>query len=547
MPDDHQPIENEELLAQVLANLEARIERIEQRLDLEPIQLKKATAAVEQRELVNETKDTLELRIGLYWFAKVGIVALMIGVVFLLLQPFDRLQPAFAPILGYFLAGGVMLLSRLLRRSSPLLSGYLLGGGLVLLYFATLRLHYFSSQPLLGTRFTEVTLLLLIVAFSLFVSVRQKSVYLISLSLALGFVTALMSEQVYSFFGINLVVAALAVYFVIRYNWQRLLILGIAVTYFTNLIWFLNNPVIGNPLALRMIPYGAVFSALFWPVLFASAAFMRPREEKEDVTVILGALLNAGFGYGFFFLETVSKFQDQMIILHLAASFVFLGLAIAFWSKEQSRFQTFFYAMTGYAALSAAIIAAFRVPIFFIPLCWQSLLVVSTAVWFRSKFIVVANFVIYTIIFIAYLALAGKVSITSLSFGVVALLSARVLNWQQHRLELKTDKMRTAYLAAAFFIFPYALYHSVPNDYVSLSWLAVAVVYYVISLVLKNMKYRWMALLTFLLTALYLTIIGIIKLEPVFRIVSFLILGVVLLAISFIYARTKMKSGSKNT
>ncbi|MCL4540059.1 MAG: DUF2339 domain-containing protein [Bacteroidetes bacterium] len=546
MPDDHEQVGNAELLSQILDNLESRIARIEKELNLEPIQLNKTTTLDERGERVEKTGDSLELRIGLYWFAKVGIVALMIGVAFLLLRPFNELNPAFASILGYVISAGVMLVSRLLRKASPLLSGYLLGGGLALLFLSTLRLHYFSSHPVLHGRPAEVVLLLLIVIIGLAVSVRRKSIYLVSLSLIMGFTTGLLSEQLYSYFGITLIFAALTVYFSLKHGWQNLLIYGIAVTYFTDLVWFLNDPLVGNSLALRTIPYSAAFFIFFWTILFAFGTALRAREEKESVNVILSSLLNAALGYGLFFLTTVSKFQDRLEISHLAASVVFLALAIAFWLKEKSRYQTFFYAMTGYAALSVAIVADFGTPNFFILLCWQSLLVVSTAVWFQSKFIVVTNFIIYSIIFVAYLALAGTVSVTSLSFGVVALLSARILNWQQKRLELKTDKMRTAYLVAAFFIFPYALYHTVPIDYVSLSWLAVAVVYYVISLILKNMKYRWMALLTFLLTALYLIIIGIIKLEPVFRIVSFLVLGVVLLVISFFYTRTRMKSGGKD-
>ncbi|MFZ1080306.1 MAG: hypothetical protein WAO19_00095, partial [Candidatus Kryptoniota bacterium] len=263
-------------------------------------------------------------------------------------------------------------------------------------------------------------------------------------------------------------------------------------------------------------------------------------------TVILTSLLNCFMGYGLYLVMTVAEFQDKLPFSNLIASLVFIILAMALWLREKSKYQTFFYAMTGYAALTVAIVAQFKTPDSFIWLCWQSLLVVSTAVWFRSKFIVVTNFVIYTIIFITYLVLAGTVSVTSLSFGAVALLSARVLSWQRHRLELKTDRMRTAYLVAAFFIFPYALYHTVPSDYVSLSWLLVAILYYVISLILKNIKYRWMALFTFMLTALYLLIVGIIKLEPTLRIISLLVLGIVLIAVSLIYAKSKLKASPKD-
>lgn len=547
MPDKREARENDELLAQILANLEARITRIERELNLGPISLEKAPGTVVHREHFDEPEDDLELRIGLYWFAKVGIVALIIGVVFLLLQPYGGLHPAFASLLGYVLAGGVTLVSRVLRKSSPFLAGYLLGGGLLLFFFATLRLHYFSTEPVLSGRPAEVAILLLTAAVSLFISIRRRSIYLVSVSLAMGFATGLMSEQIYSFFAITLVMAGLTVYVATKYKWPGFLIYGMALTYVVHLIWFLNNPIVGNQLALRAVPYPALLFVLFWEILYAIGNLLREREDKENIRVIMSSLVNAGLGYGLFFLMSVAKFQDRLAISNLAASIVFLALAVIFWSREKSRFQTFFYAMTGYAALSVAIVADFKTPDFFILLCWQSLLVVSTAIWFKSKFIVVTNFVIYAVIFIAYLAVAGTVSLTSLSFGVVALLSARLLSWQRGRLDLKTDKMRTAYLIAAFFIFPYALYHTVPGDYVSLSWLAVAIVYYVISVILKNAKYRWMALLTFLLTALYLIIIGIIKLEPVFRIISFLILGIVLLAISFLYAKAKMKSGSKGT
>ena len=104
--------------------------------------------------------------------------------------------------------------------------------------------------------------------------------------------------------------------------------------------------------------------------------------------------------------------------------------------------------------------------------------------------------------------------------------------------------MRNAYLTTAFIVFPYALYHSVPAGYIGLSWVAIAIFYYILSLILHNKKYRWMALLTLLLTVLYVFIIGITKLEPVYRIVSFIVLGLVLLAISLFYTKKKSASGT---
>jgi uncharacterized membrane protein len=181
-------------------------------------------------------------------------------------------------------------------------------------------------------------------------------------------------------------------------------------------------------------------------------------------------------------------------------------------------------------------------PDYFVWLCWQSIIVITTAVWFRSRFIVVANFAIYLTIFGAYLISAPTVSTISVSFGVVALLSARILNWRRDQLALRTEMMRNAYLASALLFLPYALYHSVPPQFVSASWLILAAFYYIAGRTLKSRKYRWMALLTMSLTILYVFINDLTTVDPIVRIVSFLVVGSALLAISMVYSRKRRKA-----
>jgi uncharacterized membrane protein len=96
-------------------------------------------------------------------------------------------------------------------------------------------------------------------------------------------------------------------------------------------------------------------------------------------------------------------------------------------------------------------------------------------------------------------------------------------------------------------MFPYALYHTVPSGYVSLSWVGVAGFYYLLSIILKNKKYRWMALLTFMLTALYLLAIGTINFDPVFRLISFIVLGTALIIVSILYTKVRNKNKPENS
>jgi hypothetical protein len=192
-------------------------------------------------------------------------------------------------------------------------------------------------------------------------------------------------------------------------------------------------------------------------------------------------------------------------------------------------------------ALSVAISKLFAVPGVFVWLSAQSILVVATAIWFRSRFIVVANFFLYLLIVAGYVIVAREESGISLGFGLVALASARILNWQQDRLELKTEIMRNAYLASAFVVFPYALYHLVPSGFVSLAWVGIALFYYLMNLIIKAQKYRWMGHLTLLLTVMYVLVIGIVQLEPTYRILSFLVLGTALLVVSLVFTRLRMR------
>jgi hypothetical protein len=342
--------------------------------------------------------------------------------------------------------------------------------------------------------------------------------------------------EAYAAFGIVTLFCAIAAGFRIRFNWTGVPIIGISLAFLVHLLWATGNPQFGNRLQLVNSPEGNLFFLLLYAVIFGVGGLLA-RGEEEATSDILAAIGN-GIGFSsLLLLLTLTAFKTHIVAWHLAASLVFLGLSILYWTRCHSKYVVFVYAMLGYGALSTAIVVQFPMPDFFIWLCWQSILVLSTAVWFRSRFIVVGNFVIYVIVFISYLLTAPTVSVVSIGFGIVALLSARILNWQRDRLELRTEMMRNAYLASALFVIPYALYHSMPPGYVSLSWLAIALGYYVISRLLKNRKYRWMALLTTALAILYVFLVDLVGINPILRIVSFLVLGSALLVISMVYSK----------
>lgn len=525
-----------EHILEYLRTLENRIARIESRLELESPKVPEPESVP---TIAAENDEELELQLGQNWFAKAGIVGLALGIAFLLTLPYTDLPSYLPSLLGYVLVGGILFLSHFWKESFQQVSRYLLGGGLLLLYFTTLRLFYFSPAPALSNKTVELVLLLIVVFGNLAVAIRRQSIYLAGFNLTLGFLTALIGGQPLFVFAVLTLLSATISYLTWRFQSNALLAFGMVLTYLTHFIWSANNPFFGNDLQFGLAPQSHLGFILIYAAIFAATLTSRKDITQESAGVILNSALNAFVGFGIFSLSTLVSPNINVVAWQAGASVLFLGLAIIFWIREKSVFSTFAYAMIGYAALSAAIVARFPMPDFFIWLCWQSLLVVSTAVWFRSRFIVVANFIIYLIIFVAYLSFSTMVNSVSVNFGIVALLSARVLNWQRDKLALRTELMRNAYLASALLFLPYALYNSVPPHLVSVSWLILAALYYVASRVLKSRKYRWMALLTMSLTIVYVFVIDLTTVDPVVRIISFLAVGSALLGISMIYSRKK--------
>jgi len=534
-------------LVTYLKNLEARISRIEEKLNLENFSSEdnfELPSFIPQN--ISERADSLETQIGQFWFAKAGIVILAIGIIFLMTFPYQNLPSFFPSLVGFILSGILFLLSNYWKKSLQFISQYIFGGGLLLLYFSILRLRFFSVNPAVGSNLIELLLLISISVIHLSVSYKRKSTYLMAFGITLLSISILIGNNAWLIFLTLILISGLSVYLKQKLNWNSFYTYAILLVYFIHFIWFIGNPVAGNKIVLQSSPLFNVYFLLIYALIFAYGNLSGEQGARESVITILSTIINSFLCFLLLLIITLAKFSHTAAISGLISSLVFLFLSAIYYEKRKSKYSTFFYAILGYTALSVAIVNSFPKPDFFVWLSWQSIIVVATALWFRSKIIIVANFIMYLIIFFSYLVLEEKIGVTALSFGIVALISARILNWQKHRLDLKTDAMRLSYLGSMFFIFPYALYHIVPKDYVALSWTIVAIGYYVMSIILKNKKYRWLALLTFLLTVVYILFVGTTDLDPSYKIISFMFLGIVLLVISILYAKRKKGSELKS-
>lgn len=540
------------LIQEHLKELDLRLYEIEKHLAIE-----ERERDIEEIEYTNkphhktiesiEKDDVLEYRIGQFWFAKIGILAFVVGIMFVLTLPHEELPRLLPAAAGIVLSLCFLLIPKIFKTIHPQLSGYIIGGGLVLLFFTVLRIHFLEKSPLIENTGIALIFLNAVFILSLVISLKRESIYLTNLSIITGYLTALLGENPYYIFMMITVISAVSVYIKIKFKWEAFLSFSIFLAYLTHFIWFINNPLLGHELLfVTGVNTNVIFPFLYF-IIFTSAYIIKRDEPGEPYPKIFNTASNSALFYFLLLGLTIAGNNSELFgITFTFASILLLSFSMFFWLQEKSKFITFILAMTGYLALSTAIIYEFRIPNAFIWLCWQSLIVISTAVWYKSKFIITANFFIYIMILLCYLFLANGFSYVSLSFGAVALTTARILKWKQSTLELKTEQMRNAYLIMTLLFIPFVLHNIMPEGFAALSWVGVALLYYIFSLILESRKYRWMALLTLLMSIFYISILGLTSGELIYKIISFLVLGSVLIAISVLYGRMKNKQSVKN-
>lgn len=129
----------------------------------------------------------------------------------------------------------------------------------------------------------------------------------------------------------------------------------------------------------------------------------------------------------------------------------------------------------------------------------------------------------------------GQTDGINFTFAIVSLISARVINWQKERLEITTELIRNIYMVSTFFLVLFALYNAIHPKYVTLSWVGAALFYFFLSIILKNKKYRWMALFTFIASALHIFLVDLARIDIIYKILAFMVLAVISIFVSIYY------------
>ena len=543
-------------LIEKINSLELRIGKIEQQFEVTAIQgtSEVLSSGHESKETddgafeeLTVDKGLIESNIFEYGLAWFGSLVLLFGIVFLLNFAGNYLSGPLASSVGYLAVAGVFFLAWYLRNSYSHLS-YMLGlSAHLLVFYITLRLYFFTAHPVIPMGGFVIVLLLIAIAIQCYFAIRQDSELLGSIAMILLLATALFADKTTVTLSLMILTAALSVFFLIRYGWWRLMIATMILIYFSQITWLLGNPVMGHTPGAATADSFNLITLFVYSLIYSLIPMIKQNGKFPDGIYPATILINGLSFTTALSLVIISFYLNSYVLIFSLISLLCLVYSIFLKYRINRLFDSAFYAIYSFMALSIAVYGYSKLPNAYWLLALQSLLVVSWALWFRSKIIVVMNTFLFTGILAIYMAYYPSVNKVNIAFVIAAFISARIINWKKERLTLQTEMIRNTYLITLFLTMLYALYHLVSRQYVTLSWTGAAVFYFIMSLILKNVKYRWMAIATVLITGFYLFFVDLSHLETGYRVLAFLFLAVISLGASLYFTkrvRKKLNTGN---
>lgn len=490
---------------------------------------------------VDLSGSVLESKFGEFGLAWLGNLVLLFGILFLVIYLQNKGLSSVSILLGYASTAALFLVGRYLRNTHKSMAAIVTLTGYILLFLVTVLLHYFTREPLIRQVVPDLVLLLAVTIVQGYIAFRKQSEGLALLAMLMGGVTAVLSDQTHFMLPVAVVISIAAVAFLNRFGWWKLVIFSIFLVYFIMLAWLLGNPFMGHPIGvIKAHEFGFIYLYILAAV-YSTIAISRNKGVIPDHGAISSIIIN-GLGFSMVLsMIVLAFFKDNYILLFGSIALFCLVFSIWLQSRTAWKVSASLYALYSFMALSVTVFGIYGFPRAYFLLAVQSLLVVSMALWFRSKVIVVMNTFLFLIMLIVYLASRHPLNSANFAFALVALITARTLNWQKARLEIKTELLRNTYLLTGFFMMLYALFRAVPQHYVTLSWALVGGLYFVLSFAMKNIKYRYLALGTLAATVLHLFIVDMARVEIFYRVIAFIFVAMVSFALSMYYTRRRKR------
>jgi hypothetical protein len=542
MKNETQPENGElEYLKQRLADLEKRISSIEEdatgfhRVGRFRVQ---QSSGSEPEQIIDTTQeDSIESRIGEYGMAWLGNIVLLFGILFLTQYLQKNNQEFISLIFGFASVAVVYLIGHYTRKSLPYMSRLFNYNGHLLLYVQAMRICLIPGSQIIANPLLGHAMILIVLISLIYLAYRNSSQVLAVIVWLMAIITAIADGSTHFMLPLMVGITGTAILFAIRKGWWVGLNISIFFAYFIYLMWILGNPIMSKSIELLTDhQLGHVY--LFACALSYSLLALLPISNRVPQNQLNSSIVLNGIGFSLIFTLTILAFFTENYFIHFGMIAAFcIGYSI--WLQLRGTWKSIaaMYAIYSFIALSITIAGIYQFPLAFFLLSIQSLLVVTVALWFRTRFMVIMNSILFVGLLITYLVTAESLNMINFSFALVALVTARILNWRKQRLEIRTELIRNIFLFTGATTVLFSLHKAVPANFVTLSWTLSAMVFFILSILIRNLKYRWLAIITMVVTVFYLFIVDLSNISLGYRIVALMFIAAISLGISIFYSR----------
>ena len=256
---------------------------------------------------MTKKRGSLEESIGIKWFARIGILALIIGVGYFIKYAIDRnwINHLTRILIGLVVGLALVIIGEVVAKKENYLTWArtLEGGGIVIMYFSAYAAYHFEEyRNAIGINLIwDIILLSVIIFAGILLALKDDSKIIAAEAFFLGFITSLLSSSFGTLTLIyNLLLAIGLVSVVIYKKWTVLGIGGVIATYLFYLPWVVENPNQFWMALTFLISYFLIFNI---QSLFS-------RSDKEDGLNIAVVLINSTFFFLFSYMQIYRNYFD---------------------------------------------------------------------------------------------------------------------------------------------------------------------------------------------------------------------------------------------
>lgn len=533
-------------LEETVSRLETRVARLEATPAPPPLEPEPPIPAAAAAPPV-EPRD-LEAHLGTYWLSRAGIVALILGFSFLIIYHFGELGVLARVGAGYLLSAGLAALGLWLSRRHELFGRIVFGGGLALAYFVTYALHFVPSVRVIDSEVLALVLLALNTVGIVVVAQRMQSETVAGIALFLGLHTGMLSDiTLFTLLSTSLLAGG-ALFFLVKNRWVIVPLSSLVAVYSTHVVWALRTGAMapGQPPGERLA-LSLAFLALYY-LLFSVALLLYPRELSRRAGLAF-ALLN-WVGLLSLGATEVARWDEPglftfFVVVALAQG---LGGGVARWRGAPPELVQAYLA-TGVLTLALGVPTKFQ-DVALVRM-WTA---VGLAAGLAGRVLgagalqAVALLLLFGALGATWVPASGRalldaalvVSFTLVERAAVLPLDGRLP--QAARGRSRTLMQFSCALGAALAAV-WLLGELMPAELTTLAWGIAASGLLLLGFSVRERWYRFAGLGVLALTLGRLMLVDLSGLPPDQRILTFLLLGVMLLAVSYIYTRVRAPRG----